>query len=76
MENIAESSGLNDPIYFGIVGLRQACPISAHPEADLAKVISKVLEDREEPDEFDDKYLPAVLRQFSQETSTLTEASP
>ena len=46
------------------------------PEADLSKVISKVLEEREEPEDFDDKYLPAVLRQFSQETSQLTEAAP
>ena len=77
MESIAESLGVKRSELFrhrrAELKHAQSQPI---PEADLSKVISKVLEEREEPEDFDDKYLPAVLRQFSQETSQLTEAAP
>ena len=77
MESVAESLGVKRSELFrhrrAELKHAQSQPI---PEADLSKVISKVLEEREEPEDFDDKYLPAVLRQFSQETSQLTEAAP
>ena len=58
MESIAKSLGDKRSELFRHRRAELACPKSAHPRGNLTQVISKVLEEREEPEDFDDSTFP------------------